>query len=808
MFTKVRFGIAFMGIAFLFSSCGGGGNSGGGNTQPQTQPMATPAISPVTGNAGASSVTVTITDATAGATIYYTTDGSTPTTVSNKYSAAFVLNCPAGMTITLKAYAPAMSSSYTDSSVASATYTCQTQVATPVISPATSNASASTVSVSITDATAGATIYYTTDGSTPTASSNKYSAAFALSCPVGSTVTLKAYAPAVGSNYTDSAVASATYTCQQQTAAPVIAPVTGNVMGTQTVTITESTNGASIYYTTDGSTPSPASNKYSGSFQASQPTGKKTLTIQAYAAAPNSSYVDSSLASVTYTFIQNPTIQAGTLSSPILLNATNVSLPITVTNCDSMTYTVTPAFPAPTDLGGIQGYVSFIPNNACQPIFHPGSTMPATTNGNYQYTITFTAIGDTGTTPVSASITISLTTPTIQMDVTPVTPSTLPAGSGSATQIYQADNCGFTSYNGLSATDMWTGTLDGEGTPDDAKNGIVMDFVDCNHVSDSITYNGTDAGDQIWDYLYNPPPGGGTSSKIITTFVATSANSSIAVSADGTTATLKSQSTINYLDAEGNIAKTVTSAPGTLTFGSQTIPAGDIQQLIACGSNAANFCGLGKNQLTVFTSNGVATKVYALPEDAKFAVANNDSGIYVFADKHLYNLVATGTAVTLMAGFASDQSITAAAISGNELAALSSNGQLQRFNVDSGSPIGTYTVPADMNNIAYTRDGSILVGKLGATEVTVLDRSGAVNTLVLTAPLKTIVQAEQSDPIVSLETGDVIKVDSIGNTTLVTHAAKPEDLNAGFRIMGRTLVLTHVDPVSNTRQVQTLAVRQ
>ena len=111
-----------------------------------------------------------------------------------------------------------------------------------------------------------------------------------------------------------------------------------------------------------------------------------------------------------------------------------------------------------------------------------------------------------------------------------------------------------------------------------------------------------------------------------------------------------------------------------------------------------------------------------------------------------------------------------------------------------------------MNNLAYSRDGSILLGKLGSAEVTVLDRSGAVHELVLTAPLKTIVQAEQSDPLVSLATGDVVKVDSLGNTTLLVHAAKPEDLNAGFRITGRTLVLTHVDPTTNTRQIQTLAV--
>jgi WD40 repeat protein len=427
----------------------------------------------------------------------------------------------------------------------------------------------------------------------------------------------------------------------------------------------------------------------------------------------------------------------------------------------------------------------------------------------YQYVITFTAVGATGTTPVSATTTVTLTDPPIVMDTNPVTPATLPAGNGNVTQTFNGANCGFTSTNGLTSTDAWSGTRDGEGTPDSAtKNGISTDFVDCNHVTMGISYSGFIAGDQVWDYLYNPPPGGGISPKIITNVVATTNSSAVSVSADGTTASLKSQSVVNYLDAEGNIAKTVTSAPGEIHFGSNVIPAGDIHQLITC---SANFCGLGKNQLTVFTSSGIATKRYTIPEDARFAVANNDGGIYVFAtdNGHLYNLDANDK-VTLVDGFASAHDVTAAALShdGNELAALSSNGQLQRLDVSTGASIGTYTVPADMNNLAYSRDGSILLGKLGSAEVTVLDRSGAVHEFALTAPLKTIVQADQADPLISMETGDVIRMDSFGDSTLMATAPKPEDLNAGFRIAGRTLVLTHVDPTTNARQVQTLATQQ
>src|SRR6266700_577854 len=159
---------------------------------------ATPTFSPG-GGTYTGSVTVTISDATSGATIYYTTDGSTPTTSSAVYSGALTFT----QTTTLKAMAAA--SGMTNSAVGSATYTIQQQqqVATPAFSPG-GGTYAGSVTVSISDATSGATIYYTTDGSTPTVSSAVYSGALTFT----QTTTLKAMAAASG--MTNSAVGRAT----------------------------------------------------------------------------------------------------------------------------------------------------------------------------------------------------------------------------------------------------------------------------------------------------------------------------------------------------------------------------------------------------------------------------------------------------------------------------------------------------------------------------------------------------------------------------------------------------------------------
>jgi len=101
-------------FAAALTGCGGGG--GGTSTPPPAQ-AATPVISPSSGSVFAVG-SVTITDSTAGATIYYTTDGSTPSTSSTKYTGAITLSTTAAETIN----AIAAASGDTNSSVATSSF--------------------------------------------------------------------------------------------------------------------------------------------------------------------------------------------------------------------------------------------------------------------------------------------------------------------------------------------------------------------------------------------------------------------------------------------------------------------------------------------------------------------------------------------------------------------------------------------------------------------------------------------------------------------------------------------------------------
>ncbi len=157
----------------------------------------------------------------------------------------------------------------------------------PVLSPGAQTFSGS-LAVSITEATPGATIYYTLDGSTPTVASAVYTAPIALTA----TTTIQAMASAPG--YLQSGVTSQTYVDSVQVSTPTFTPGSSTSSQPLSVTIADSTAGATIYYTTDGTTPTASSTQYTGAV-----TVSATETLNAIAAAPG--FANSEVASATYT---------------------------------------------------------------------------------------------------------------------------------------------------------------------------------------------------------------------------------------------------------------------------------------------------------------------------------------------------------------------------------------------------------------------------------------------------------------------------------------------------------------------------
>ncbi len=239
---------------------------------------ATPTISPA-GGTYTSAQNVTLSCATPSAEIRYTTNGNDPTSSSTLYSGAINVNA----TTTLKA--KAFRTDLTDSATASATYTMN--VATPTFSP-DGGSYYGTQSVTMSCATSGSAIHYTTDGSTPTGSSATYSGAVS----VPSTATLKAIGTYSG--WTDSAVKSGTYTILTQCATPTFSPAAGTYTTTQTVTLSCATSGATIKYTLDGSTPTSSSATYSAALYVSSTTTVKAIAIK-------SGLTDSAVGSALYT---------------------------------------------------------------------------------------------------------------------------------------------------------------------------------------------------------------------------------------------------------------------------------------------------------------------------------------------------------------------------------------------------------------------------------------------------------------------------------------------------------------------------
>jgi hypothetical protein len=367
------------------------------STGPPVAP--TPTFAPPAGNYP-SSQSIAIGDSVGGATIYYTTDGTTPTLSSSVYSSPIILS--SDETLAAIATAP----NYTASVVATAAY--KIAAAKPIYTPPAGRY-LSPQPIAISDSVGGATIYYTTDGTTPTTSSSVYSSPIIVSADE----TLKAIA--VSGNNSTSAVATAAY--KIAAAAPTYTPAAGTYSTAQSVTIGDSVGGAAIYYTTDGTTPTTSSPMYSSPITVSSNETLKAIAVAAdySASAVSTAAYKISAPAPTYT------PAAGSYSTP-------QSVTISDSNGEAAIYYTTDGTKPTTSSSLYSGPITVSGNETLKAIAEAGNySASAVATAAYKISApapTYTPAAGTYSTPQSVTIGDSVGGATIYYTTDGTTPTT------------------------------------------------------------------------------------------------------------------------------------------------------------------------------------------------------------------------------------------------------------------------------------------------------------------------------------------------------------------------------------------------
>ncbi|MGC2403681.1 MAG: chitobiase/beta-hexosaminidase C-terminal domain-containing protein [Acidobacteriaceae bacterium] len=346
-----------------------------------------PVISPAAGNQ-AFPLTVTMTvpvtlqagyNTGQNTSIYYTTDGSTPTVNSTRLiGSTITLNNPGTVkAIGMWGQPPQPTSypagyGYVPSNVISAVYTSGgiPTAAVPVLTPGTESF-LGTISVSAASTTPSAVLRCTTDGSTPNASSPIYTGAFSVS----STTTIGCIATATG--YNNSGVGTGVYTLESTAAAPVFSPGTETYVNSVSVSVTDTTSGATVYCTTNGTTPTTSSTVYSGAF-----TFTATTTLKCFAV--ETGFGNSAVTTGVYTLSTLPQVAMPALNPTSLIFTGTQVVSVTDATAGSTIYCTTDGSTPATSSPAYTGAFTFSATTNLQCIATAsGFSQSATASGTF-----------------------------------------------------------------------------------------------------------------------------------------------------------------------------------------------------------------------------------------------------------------------------------------------------------------------------------------------------------------------------------------------------------------------------------------
>ena len=212
-----------------------------------------------------------------GATIYYTLDGSNPKDSANKavqVGSQVVINAEAGELIMLRTYAA--KNGFTDSDAGTYSYSISAYAAGIYADREDGATVKNGDEIYLHPDMSDAEIYYTLDGSAPTIDSHRGSTITVDGEP-GEQFTIMAMAVADGSEKSN-AFATFTYTIMNKLAAPT-ASVPDNAIFTKESIVELTAESEKIYYTTDGSDPTTASNLYKKSIIIDGPVTIKAIAV-------------------------------------------------------------------------------------------------------------------------------------------------------------------------------------------------------------------------------------------------------------------------------------------------------------------------------------------------------------------------------------------------------------------------------------------------------------------------------------------------------------------------------------------------